>query len=158
MIMDSSAYGAEAVDSPAARELAKRTAVEGIVLLKNDGSLLPMDGKEGRPDATTAKIAFIGPAVTMTQDLLSAPQYHGQNQLVESHSPLMVARGQKGWHVTYSRGCNIWCVAVAPVSVHCAVLTCLCVPSRILLALVSSSRWRASASALRCSALLFGLQ
>jgi hypothetical protein len=43
----------------------------------------------------------------MTQDLLSAPQYHGQNQLVETHSPLMVAQGQKGWHVTYARGCNI---------------------------------------------------
>eukprot|EP01052_Picozoa_sp_SAG31_P040124 SAG31_NODE_5733_length_2354_cov_1.622616_1_plen_581_part_00 len=107
MIMDSSAYGAEAVDSPAARELAKRTAVEGIVLLKNDGTLLPMDGKAGRPDAKTAKIVFIGPAATMTQDLLSAPQYHGQNQLVSSHSPLMVAQGQKGWHVTYARGCNI---------------------------------------------------
>lgn len=78
----------------------------GIVLLKNDGGILPMDGADGRPDAKTAKLAFIGPAATMTQDLLSAPQYHGSNTLVETHSPLMVAQ-QLGWHVTYAKGCNI---------------------------------------------------
>eukprot|EP01048_Picozoa_sp_COSAG05_P037571 COSAG05_NODE_17598_length_322_cov_1.632287_1_plen_105_part_10 len=92
--------------SPAARSLAKKAALEGIVLLKNDRSILPMDGMDGRPDAKTSKLAFIGPAATMTQDLLSAPQYHGQNQLVETHSPLLVAQQQKGWHVTYARGCN----------------------------------------------------
>jgi hypothetical protein len=37
---------------------------------------------------------------------LSAPQYHGQNKLVESHSMLMVAQA-RGWTVTYSTGCNI---------------------------------------------------
>lgn len=102
MVMD---LGAGDVDSPAARALAQKTAAEGIVLLKNDG-ILPMDGGGGRLDAKTAKLAFIGPATTMTQDLLSAPQYHGQNRLVETHSPLMVAQA-RGWQVTYSRGCNI---------------------------------------------------
>ena len=36
--------GAKDVDSPAARALAKKAALEGIVLLKNDRSILPMDG------------------------------------------------------------------------------------------------------------------
>lgn len=42
----------------------------------------------------------------MTQDLLSAPQYHGANILVETHSPLKVAQ-RLGWHVTFAKGCNI---------------------------------------------------
>ena len=100
MVME---IGAKDVDSPAGRALAKKAALEGIVLLKNDRSILPMDGvfafvcvcvcvcvcvyrtflslmfsyrsdksswrtgKEGRPNAKTAKLAFIGPAATMTQ-------------------------------------------------------------------------------------------
>jgi hypothetical protein len=43
-----------------------------------------MDGADGRPDVKTAKLAFVGPAATMTQDLLSAPQYHGSNTLVDT--------------------------------------------------------------------------
>ena len=71
----------------------------------------------------------------MSQDLLSAPQYHGQNQLVNTHSPLSVAQQLKGWDVTYARGCNIcdwvprgypnmpWCVLCGSVSLSlCACL------------------------------------
>ena len=51
--------GADQVDSPASRALAQRTAVQSIVLLKNDGGALPMDGASGRRDATKTKFAFL---------------------------------------------------------------------------------------------------
>lgn len=98
--------GPEQVDSPASRALAKRTAVQSIVLLKNDGGALPLDGVGGRLAASKVKFAFLGPHANSTQDLLSAPQYHGANQLVDSHSPLMVAQA-RGWDVTYAKGVNI---------------------------------------------------
>eukprot|EP00040_Diaphanoeca_grandis_P037541 m.245586 g.245586 ORF g.245586 m.245586 type:complete len:1015 (+) comp33837_c3_seq28:144-3188(+) len=93
------------VDSEANRALAQQSAAQGIVLLKNQ-KFLPMDGSNGRLDAAKAKFAFIGPLANATQDLLSAPQYHGQNILVNSHSPLQVAI-RRGWDVSYARGCNI---------------------------------------------------
>lgn len=104
--------GPEIVDRPEAREQALLAAEEGSVLLKNDG-ILPLKvsasavrnggGDEFRP---TQKLAFIGPQLNFTQDMLSAPQYHGQNTLVNSHSPLLVAQ-RRGWQVTFSHGCNI---------------------------------------------------
>ena len=94
------------VDSAASRELAQRVAAEGLVLLKNTAGFLPMDGAGGRRDASKTKFAFIGPAANFTQDLLSGPQYHGTNRLVNSHSPLQVAV-RLGWDVTYAKGCNI---------------------------------------------------
>jgi hypothetical protein len=51
-----------------------------------------MDGAGGRRDAAKTTFAFIGPHANATLDLLSAPQYHGQNKLVLSHSPLLVAQ------------------------------------------------------------------
>ena len=70
--------------------------VRGQVLLKNEGSLLPL--KKG------AKLAFIGPHANSTQALLS--NYHGSNSLVDSHSPLQAARAA-GLSVTHAMGCNI---------------------------------------------------
>jgi beta-xylosidase len=109
--------GAAHVDSAATRELAQRTAAESLVLLKNaDGGthgFLPLDGKGGRgsasglqPQQPKLKLAFVGPHANSTQDLLSAPQYHGQNTLVDTHSPLQVA-WRRGWDVTYAKGVNI---------------------------------------------------
>jgi beta-glucosidase-like glycosyl hydrolase len=121
------------VDSQATRALAQKAAEESFVLLKNDGGFLPLDGKaarlsalgsasssagkgegddvgEGKRVAATAgvKFAFIGPLFNATQDLLSAPQYHGQNILVNSHSPLQVAEA-RGWDIgdRYAKGVNI---------------------------------------------------
>jgi beta-glucosidase-like glycosyl hydrolase len=97
-------YGPEYVDSADGRAAALLAAQESIVLLKNDNNLLPIKGAAG------LKIAFIGPHANITQDLLS--NYHGQNDLVNSHSPLQVARS-RGWSVRYERGCNI-CDIVPP--------------------------------------------
>ena len=91
-----SRLGAESIDSAAHRELALVAARESIVLLKNDGQTLPLKA--------AAKVAFIGPHANSTQAFLA--NYHGDNELVNSHSPLMVAAA-RGLSVTYSRGCNI---------------------------------------------------
>ena len=88
--------GAESVDSPAHRALALAAARSGVVLLKNDNAALPL--------AAGLKIAFVGPHANSTQAFLA--NYHGDNRLVDSHSPLMSALA-RGLSVTYSRGCNI---------------------------------------------------
>lgn len=117
------AVGAEQVDSAANRALAQKTAAESLVLLKNSGGggFLPMDGDDGRHLASKTKFAFIGPLANATQDLLSAPQYHGQNTLVNSHSPLQVAT-RRGWNVAHAKGCNIcdWVPAGYP-NMPCSV-------------------------------------
>jgi len=93
-------YTPEVVDAPEARQASLLAAEQGMVLLKNDG-ILPL---------TTAgkglKVAFIGPQANYTQLMLSAPQYHGANQLVNTHSPLMVANA-RGWEVSYSQGAPV---------------------------------------------------
>ena len=48
------AYGAERLDSAANRALALDAALQGMVLLRNEGGLLPL--------SASAKLAFIGPA------------------------------------------------------------------------------------------------
>ena len=98
--------GAKDVDSAASRALAREAAAQSMVLLKHQGDLLPMDGADGRLDARAVRIAFIGPHANATTDMLSAPQYHGANTLVDSHSPLLCAR-RRGWNVSFSRGCSI---------------------------------------------------
>ena len=115
--------GAAHVDSSANRALAQKTAAESLVLLKNSGpgGFLPLDGEGGRHAAMSTKFAFIGPLANATQDLLSAPQYHGQNTLVNSHSPLQVA-DRRGWDVTYAKSCKIcdWVPAGYP-NMPCSV-------------------------------------
>ncbi len=63
-----SAIGAEAVDTPASRALALRTAEESMVLLKNTDALLPMDfaGK---------RVAVVGPAGDSIEEIEA--NYHG---------------------------------------------------------------------------------
>ena len=103
--MEGNLYAAmppEKVDRPEARMQSLEAATKGSVLLKNSG-ILPLKTVGGKP---TQKFAFIGPLANATQDMLSAPQYHGQNTLVNSHSPIQVAI-RRGWSVTHERGCNI---------------------------------------------------
>ena len=83
--------GPEVVDSSESRAVALRAAHESLVLLKNDGGLLPL--------SKGAKIAFIGPHANSTQSLLS--NYHGDNRLVNTNSPYAAAVAQ-GLHVSLS--------------------------------------------------------
>jgi beta-D-xylosidase 4 len=100
---------AAAVDSPAHRALALTAARESIVLIKNDAAvsapILTLSG-----GGKGLKLAFIGPHANSTQAFLS--NYHGDNRLVDSHSPLAAALA-RGLDVVYSRGCNI-CDSVPP--------------------------------------------
>ncbi len=97
--------GPEVVDTAESRTMSLQAATEGIVLLENDG-VLPLS-LGGKTSATSAlSLAFIGPLANATQDMLSAPQYHGGNTLVNSHSPLQVAQ-RRGWNVVYEKGCEV---------------------------------------------------
>lgn len=92
-------YGAGQIDNAKSREVALRAATESIVLLKNVDALpFTSPGK--------TRFAFIGPHANSTQKLMSAPGYHGANVIVNSHSPLQVAR-RRGWAVNYAKGCEI---------------------------------------------------
>jgi hypothetical protein len=92
------------VDSKEHRALALRAAQESIVLLSNSFLLLPLKLQ------STSRIAFIGPHANSTQAFLS--NYHGENRLVNSHSPLQVALS-RGYNVSYALGCNI-CDEIPP--------------------------------------------
>lgn len=86
----------ETVDSAEHRAVALRAARESMVLLRNDGGLLPL--------TSSSKLAFLGPLANATIEMLS--NYHGDNTLVESHSPLLAAQA-RGLRVSYAKGCNI---------------------------------------------------
>eukprot|EP00756_Hemistasia_phaeocysticola_P023476 Hpha_TRINITY_DN15896_c2_g1::TRINITY_DN15896_c2_g1_i1::g.191891::m.191891 len=88
--------GMEVVDSAASRATSLKAARESIVLVKNEGEILPL--RKGQ------RVAFIGPHANSTQEFLS--NYHGTNKLVDSNSPLMAARDQ-GWDVSYAEGVRI---------------------------------------------------
>jgi beta-glucosidase-like glycosyl hydrolase len=96
--------GPEVVDTSASTAVSLQAATESIVLLENDGVLPLSLGKKGTTGSLS--LAFIGPLANATQDMLSAPQYHGGNTLVNSHSPLQVAQ-RRGWSVVYEKGCEI---------------------------------------------------
>lgn len=97
-------YGPEVVDTPVHRNIALQAASESIVLLKNTANLLPLT------NPSNLKLAFIGPHANSTQSFLSS--YHGDNTLVDSHSPLQVGLSM-GLNINYSLGCNI-CDVIPP--------------------------------------------
>ena len=86
-------------DSPAHRALAREAAVKSIVLLKNDGSLLPV-----KPGVRT--IAVIGPNADNLDALVA--NYHGTPA-----APVTPLAGLRAWgaahgvHVTYARGSDL---------------------------------------------------
>lgn len=79
------------------RDAARRIAGESIILLKNDGGLLPL------PKAGKA-IAIIGPLAASQADLIGPWGGFGRDDEVVS---LLTGIAGKGVHVEYARGCGI---------------------------------------------------
>eukprot|EP01060_Flectonema_neradi_P002802 TRINITY_DN1176_c3_g1_i1.p1 TRINITY_DN1176_c3_g1~~TRINITY_DN1176_c3_g1_i1.p1 ORF type:complete len:793 (+),score=176.42 TRINITY_DN1176_c3_g1_i1:1458-3836(+) len=89
-------YGPELVDTPAHRELALSASEQGMVLLKNDGDLLPL--------STTSSVAMIGPHLNATQEMISI--YHGTVNLANIMSPYQVFK-RKGVNIaSQAVGCS----------------------------------------------------
>ncbi|MCX7681300.1 MAG: glycoside hydrolase family 3 C-terminal domain-containing protein [Anaerolineae bacterium] len=88
----------EVVDSPAHRELALQAARESIVLLKNEGNLLPLS-------KDIASIAVIGPVADDLQVLLG--NYNGTP--AQAVTPLEGIRRKlkPGARVYYAHGCDV---------------------------------------------------
>jgi beta-glucosidase len=88
------------VHSPEHRQLALRTAREAVVLLKNDGDLLPLD-------RSVRRIAVIGPNADEPENLLG--DYKAYPPLHEVPSVLDGIRSRvlRGTTVTHARGCGV---------------------------------------------------
>jgi beta-glucosidase len=74
---------------PEARALARRFARECMVLLKNDGGLLPLDGR-------FKKIAVVGPLVNAQQELLGTWSPDGRPEEVTPLSQALAAAAPEG--------------------------------------------------------------
>jgi hypothetical protein len=91
-------YGAERVDTAAARALACQAALQGSVLLRNAAATLPL--------RSLWRLAVLGPHANSTRELLS--NYHGDTPVVDSQSVLAALQraGQaRGFAVEYAPGC-----------------------------------------------------
>jgi hypothetical protein len=89
-------YGIEHLDTPANRALALDSALQGMVLLKNSGGVLPLSSSQ--------KFAFIGPAADNAG--MMASNYGGDNKLINDHTPIKAAQAM-GLQVTLSHGCDV---------------------------------------------------
>jgi xylan 1,4-beta-xylosidase len=83
------------VATPDAQQLAYQAAVEGLTLLKNENSFLPLSGSK--------KVAVIGPYGNATTQMQG--DYSGTAQ--EIISPLAAFQGYSAWDVTYAMGTAI---------------------------------------------------
>ena len=83
------------VSTPEAQKLAYRAAVEGITLLKNDGTF-PLDGEK-----KYSKVAVIGPFANATEQMQG--NYFGKAKHITS--PLEAF--QKEWKVSYAFGTSV---------------------------------------------------
>lgn len=86
-----------AVCSPAHRAVALKAAQESIVLLKNEGGLLPLD------PATLKKIAVIGPLA----DRVVLNNYNGKPDETVSALQGLRDRIGTGLEILYARGCGV---------------------------------------------------
>jgi len=112
------AVGPDAVDAPAARQLALEMAVAGSVLLRNDASALT--GAPLLPLATTRirTLAVIGPHANSTTSLLG-PYSASSNAVVLNNSLVaaLTRRGAaEGFKVVWAPGCAGGSVACADAS------------------------------------------
>ena len=94
--------GPEVVDTPMHRQLALEGALQGQVLLKNQGDHLPLK------KSSIKKLALIGPHANGSIIFLGGPNYHGNNRLINTNTPLLRAQAKlPGASVTYAHGCNV---------------------------------------------------
>ena len=92
-------WGPERIDTPAHRQLALQGALQGIVLLRNDGGALPL------PLHALHSLAIVGPHGNATSAMLA--NYAGSNTLVEGSSPLQRLQARAaaaGLPLTFSPG------------------------------------------------------
>jgi beta-D-xylosidase 4 len=74
------------------------------VLLKNEGGRLPLRTEKVR------KLALIGPHANGSVIFLGGPNYHGDNELVLSNTPLLRAKAKlPAAEVAFVEGCNVSC-------------------------------------------------
>ena len=105
--------GAESVDTPQNRALALDAALQGLVLLKNDGATLPLQMETGGAGnggggggAVVRKLALLGPHANGSLIFLGGPNYHGDDTLVNEFTPVLRARAHlPDAEVVYAPGC-----------------------------------------------------
>lgn len=100
-----------AVDTPAHRTLAREAAEQAMVLLKNEGGLLPL--------AATQSVALIGPHANATQIMLS--NYYGENLVVQDNSPLQAFQRSHGARVLFEPACDLaadGCASLPPANLE----------------------------------------
>ena len=79
-------WGPERVDTPAHRQLALEAAVQGVVLLRNEGGALPL------ALGSLHSLAVLGPHFNMSSAMLA--NYAGSNTLVQANTPLLRLRAR----------------------------------------------------------------
>ena len=68
------------------------------------GGTLPLKAE------SVKKLAVIGPHANGSVIFLGGPNYHGDNELISSNTPLLRARAKlPGAQVTFAEGCNVTC-------------------------------------------------
>ena len=92
-----SKIGADVIESAAHRQLALKTALESIVLLRNAGNLLPLD------PAKVHSVAVIGPQA----DQFETGNYFGAKPRIDSPVEGIRARLGSNGKVEYAAGCDI---------------------------------------------------
>ena len=75
--------GPNDLDTADHRQLAFEAGADAMVLLKNDGGILPLTAP---PGGGPLKVALVGPHIDSTVDLLSSAAYSGENHLVQANS------------------------------------------------------------------------
>lgn len=89
--------GPETIDSAAHRQLALKTALESVVLLKNQNHLLPLDKSKLK------SLAVIGPQ----GDVFETGNYYGAKPRIVSPVEGIRAKLEAGVKVEYAQGCDI---------------------------------------------------